>query len=147
VKVLRTAENNIISFKVLKIEKGRDKLCKCDPPHYEIDTVNRIITCSDCGAVIDPFEALVTLCRYEDKFTEYQEKAFERAKVYAEMADKEYRRRIKNAVFKNMDSNYRKDLYPICPECKKIINPIEITNYANKRFYDELRGGENGSME
>nr|DAW43639.1 MAG TPA: DNA-directed RNA polymerase II subunit [Bacteriophage sp.] len=141
-KELKTANNNIVSFEFLKIEKGRSKLCKCNPPHYELDVVNRIVTCTDCGAVIDAFEALVTLCCYEDKFTEYQGKALEKIKVYSEMADKEFHRRIKNAVFKNMDSNYRKDLYPICPECKKIINPVEITNYANKRIYDELRGEE-----
>lgn len=139
---MSTDENNVLQFQFLKIEKGRSKLCKCNPPHYEIDVVNRIVVCTDCGAVIDPFEALVTLCSYEDKLTEYQEKALEKAKVYSEMADKEFRRRIKNAVFKNMDSNYRKDLYPICPECKKIINPVKITNYANKRIYDEFKGGE-----
>lgn len=129
---MSTDENDVLQFQFLKIEKGRSKLCKCNPPHYEVDVVNRIVTCTDCGAVIDPFEALVTLCSYEDRFTEYQEKALKKVKVYSEMADKEFRRRIKNAAFKNMDS----------PQCKKIINPVEITNYANKRIYDELRGGE-----
>lgn len=133
---MRTDKNNIISFEFLKIENGRDKLCKCDPPHYEIDTINRIITCLDCGAVIDPFEALITLCDHENKFEEYQKKALEKAKVYAEMADKEYRRRIKNAIFKNMDSNYQKGLYPVCPKCKEILDPMKITEYANKRFCD-----------
>ena len=45
-------DNEIISFSLAKIERGREKLCKCDPPHYEIDTVNRIVSCQDCGATV-----------------------------------------------------------------------------------------------
>lgn len=30
-------ENNILSFTLFKVEKGREKICKCNPPHYEID--------------------------------------------------------------------------------------------------------------
>lgn len=133
---METDNKNIISFDLLKIEKGKNKFCKCDPPHYVIDSVNRIVTCVKCGAVIDPFEVLITLCSYEDKFTEYQKNALEKAKTYAEMADKEYHRLIKNKVFKNMDSNYRNNLYPICPNCKEIINPVKITDYGNPKFYE-----------
>lgn len=56
-------DNEIISFNLARIERGREKLCKCDPPHYEIDTVNRIVSCQDCGATVDAFDALVTLAR------------------------------------------------------------------------------------
>ena len=56
-------DNEIISFSLAKIERGREKLCKCDPPHYEIDTVNRIVSCQDCGATVDAFDALLALAR------------------------------------------------------------------------------------
>ena len=56
-------DNEIISFDLVRIERGREKLCKCDPPHYEIDTVNRIVSCQDCGATVDAFDALLTLAR------------------------------------------------------------------------------------
>ena len=34
-------DNEIISFNLARIERGREKLCKCDPPHYEVDTVKQ----------------------------------------------------------------------------------------------------------
>ena len=43
-------DNEIIFFNLVRIERGREKLCKCNPPHYEVDTVNRIVSCQDCGA-------------------------------------------------------------------------------------------------
>ena len=46
--------NKVVSFTLFKIEKGREKICNCNPPHYIIDTANRIIVCDDCGAVIEP---------------------------------------------------------------------------------------------
>ena len=64
--------NRILSFSLLKTEKGREKICKCDPPNYELDTVNRIITCTKCGATIEPFEVLLSVEKYMDKFSEYQ---------------------------------------------------------------------------
>ena len=43
---------------VLKVEYGKRKLCECRNPHYEIDNVNKIVQCEDCGAIVEPFEAL-----------------------------------------------------------------------------------------
>ena len=40
-------ENNIVSFDIVRINRARDKICKCNPAHYEVDTTNRIVTCQD----------------------------------------------------------------------------------------------------
>ena len=129
-------KGKVLSFTLLKIEKGREKICKCNPPHYEIDTVNRIVTCTDCGATLDAFEALLKVYEYQSKWEEYQKKALEKAKIYGEMADEEFHRRMKNKAFKDMDSHYHNGLYPICPKCREIINPMEIKEYANEKYYD-----------
>lgn len=126
-------KDNVISFSLLKIEKGKEKICRCNPPHFEIDTVNRLVTCTDCGAVLDAFDALVTVAGYQDKWSEYQEKAKKQAKIYKELADKEWRRRIQNKMFKDMDKNFREGLYPVCPKCNEIINPMEINTYSRER--------------
>lgn len=126
-------KDNVISFSLLKIEKGKEKICRCNPPHFEIDTVNRLVTCTDCGAVLDAFDALVTVAGYQDKWSEYQEKAKKQAKIYKELADKEWRRRIQNKMFKDMDKNFREGLYPVCPKCNEIINPMEINTYSKER--------------
>lgn len=123
-------ENKILSFDLIKVEKGREKICKCNPPHYEIDTVNRIVTCTDCGAIIEPFEALLRICEYTDKLEEYQKKAVEKINIYKELADKEWKRRMKNRAFKEMDKQYQQGLYPICPKCGEKFNPMEITDFT-----------------
>ena len=80
-------DNEIISFNLARIERGREKLCKCDPPHYEVDTVNRIVSCQDCGATVDAFDALVTLARRYELVEDAQRKMLSKAKLYGEMAD------------------------------------------------------------
>lgn len=127
-------KNKILSFTLFKIEKGREKICNCNPPHYIIDTVNRIIVCDDCGAVIEPFEALLNVAGYTKEYEGYQEKALEKINSYREMANEELRRRFRNKAFKDMDRNYRNGMLPHCPECGEIFEPTEITRWTNKKY-------------
>ena len=77
---LTEEKDKILSFTLFRLEKGREKICRCSPPHYEIDTVNRIVTCTDCGAVLDAF---VTLCSYIKEYEEYQEEAVNKINTYS----------------------------------------------------------------
>ena len=129
--------NGIVSFTLFKIEKGREKICRCSPPYYILDTANRIVTCDRCGATLDAFEALLTMCDYMGKYEEYQKQAVENIKTYGKLADEEWRRRMRNKAFKDMDKQYQHGLYPICPKCKEQFDPMEITHWQNKRFYNE----------
>lgn len=138
-------KDKILSFTLFKVEKGREKICKCNPPHYEIDTENRIVTCVDCGATLDAFEALIVLCKHMDKYREYQKKALEKCKLYKEWADKEWRRRMKNAAFKDMDKQYQEGMLPNCPKCGGIFDPMEITSWTNKK-YVKSGGAENDKI-
>lgn len=134
--------NNILSFSLFKVEKGREKICRCNPPHFEIDTNNRIVVCKDCGATIEPFEALIRICEYNDELEEYQKKAFEKAKTYAQWADNEGRRRMKNKAFKDMDAQYQNGLYPYCPKCKEMFDPIDLNRWGSKNFYEKKEDSE-----
>lgn len=125
-------KNGIVSFTLFKVERGREKICRCNPPHYIIDEVNRIVTCEDCGATIDPIEALLTLCNYTKNLEEYQSEAIEKINAYRKMADEEWKRRMKNRVFKEMDKYYQQELYPVCPECSKQFDPIKISQWQRK---------------
>lgn len=127
-------KDKVLSFTLFKVEKGREKICKCAPPHYEIDTVNRIVTCMDCGATLDAFETLITLCKHMDKYREYQKKALEKCKMYGELADKEQRRRMKNKAFKDMDKAYQSKMFPHCPKCGEVFDPMEIKRWTNKNM-------------
>lgn len=49
---------NEIHFLPLKIEKGKARVCNCKGATVEIDTVNHLVTCTACGAVLDAFEVM-----------------------------------------------------------------------------------------
>lgn len=125
-------KNKVISFSLLQVESGREKICKCQVPHFELDSVNRIVICKDCGAVIEAFDALTKVAKHMAHYAEYQEEALEKAKTYSEMANKEFRRRMKNAAFKEMDAHYREGLFPICPVCGDLFDPMEIRGWSRK---------------
>lgn len=129
-------KDNILLFTLFKVEKGREKICKCHPPHYEIDTVNRIVSCRDCGATVDSFEALLSLAEYIDDFAEYQRKAIEAAKTYAALADEEFHKRMKYRAFRDMDKQYQNDMLPICPRCDRAFEPMEIRQYVSRKYAD-----------
>jgi hypothetical protein len=137
-------DEGIIRFDLCRLEKNKEKLCKCMNPHYEVDTANRIITCTDCGAVVDPFEALLEICKHQEQYMEYQRKAIEKAKLYREIAEKEWRRRFKNACFKDMERRYIDGLHPACPECGALFDPVKIKSWS--RPYRQMRQQE-GSHE
>ena len=128
-------KDKVLSFTLFKVEKGREKICKCNPPHYIIDSVNRIVTCDDCGATLDAFDALVTLCEHMKRYEEYQREAIKKTNFYREEANAESRRRIRNKVFKDMDKEYRAGMLPHCPKCGEIFDPAEITHWTNEKYY------------
>lgn len=94
---------------------------------------NRIVICQDCGAVLDPFDALERVAAHMELYAEYQEKALCKAKAFGELADKEFRRRMRNKAFKEMDVNYQKGLLPICPECEQVFDPMRIARWTRGR--------------
>lgn len=123
-------DKDIIRFDLCRLEKNKEKLCKCKIPHYEVDSVNRLVSCEDCGALIDPFDALVNICKHQDSYKEYQKEAIEKVKLYRELADKEWRRRLKNACFKDMEKNYINGMHPICPVCGELFDPVKIIRWS-----------------
>ena len=129
----------VISFDLFRIERGREKICKCNPPRLVIDEKNRIVTCENCGATLDGFEALMKLAEYIDEIDEYKKNVIKTVKLYTKLADKELRRRMKNKIFKDMDKQYQNNMYPYCPKCGEMINPIEIKMWGNKGLESEVK--------
>lgn len=140
-------ENNILPFTLFKVEKGREKICKCYPPHYELDPENRIVSCADCGATIDPFDTLICAFNFTESYREYQERAIENFKMYKELADKEWRRRFKNAAFKDMDRQYHDGMLPHCPRCGEVFDPMEIRQWTNRKYCDMAERAESEVMD
>lgn len=125
-------DNEIISFELAKINRGKEKICKCKCPRYEIDTTNRLVMCTDCMAIVEPFDALLSLAESFEKVEVLQERMLEKARVYSEMAKEETLKMIKNRTFRNMDEQYKKGMVPICPKCNTAFDPAEIKTWVNE---------------
>ena len=124
---------DIVRFDLVKINRGREKLCKCVAPHFEIDTENRIVLCQNCGAILDPFEALVKLAERPEKLVEAQERMLTKIKFYKEEAEQEQKRMIRSRTFREMQKNYNNGLFPYCPVCKEQFDPAEVNRWSRLR--------------
>lgn len=123
-----------VSFDLLRINNGMKKICTCNPPHYELSVENRIIMCRDCGAVVDPFEAMLSIARYHEQLREETNRLKRKVKVYSEEANKELKRMRKSRVFREMEESYRKNMLPRCPKCKEYFDPLEIIEFRNAKY-------------
>lgn len=135
----------IIRFDMVKVDYGIRKMCRCSTPHYEVDYQNRMVYCADCGAIIDPFNALVNIARNRERMDEHTERMLEQ------------RRQIENyhprrVVIKKLEQKYigaeKYGLEPSCPHCGKFF-PLEKlleTNWCNRKFYEAVsEGGNDGT--
>lgn len=73
---------------------------------------------------------MISLVEDGERIERLQESMLQRAKTYGKLADEEFHRMIKNKVFRDMQSNYRKNLYPICPKCGELFDPTEIVAWT-----------------
>lgn len=130
-------QGDIIRFDLLSINKNTQKLCRCKVPHFELDEKNRMVKCLDCGAVLDTFEALCKFASRIEYYTDYLRDAIETAKFWQEQANKEFRRKLRNGIFKDMERAYlNDDALPACPHCKKSFDPADITRWAGRKYCD-----------
>jgi len=129
--------DNIKRFDVLKVERSLEKLCQCyKTPNYTIDSRNRLVYCDDCGAIIDPYEALTKISNHYEEFAEQSKYLLEQ------------RKQIINwkpwlLVFRNLESQYRsKEMLPCCPECRKPFYFEKINTWVSRKM-EELRKERN----
>lgn len=131
-------EDNVIRFDLARIEHGKAKLCKCKDPHFEIDSANRLVMCSDCGAVMEPFEVLLIICRRWEAFEDYQKKAMRKIDAFTEEANRQFKRRLRNGWFKDAERDYlNSDMLPVCPHCDRPFDPIDSTQKVNRKYCND----------
>ena len=70
----------IIRFDTLRVEYGMAKHCQCKTASYEIDYQNRLVYCQSCGAIVDPFEALLNIAKYIGRYEDHLEYLLEERK-------------------------------------------------------------------
>ena len=127
----------------MRINKNAQKICRCDPPAYEIDTTNRLVQCTKCGAYIHPFDALVNLAENiewyaEEKIrlNEERNKMIRERNNLAKEVNTLSTKRFRMNVFRDLQNSYMKGLMPRCPHCERAFDPTEIDHYTNKDCCD-----------
>ncbi|MDF2854209.1 MAG: hypothetical protein K0Q87_60 [Neobacillus sp.] len=123
-------QENLISLDEARIIRGREKICKCPKRKVVIDTTNRRVTCSSCGAVVDPYDALLDFARRREELTENVERLLEQRKEIAS-----YKPWLK--VIKNLESHYRgHKMIPNCPRCSEPFYLEELVHWTGKPYAD-----------
>jgi len=136
--------NKIVDFELLKIKRHMRKICNCENPQYEVDTNNRTVWCGDCGAWIDPFDAILYIAEHSEKLEkridylcEKEKEACERINNLNKEIEVLSKKRARLNVFKKLESEYRNDMVPRCPKCGQIFHFGHITSWGNRKYIEE----------
>ena len=135
--------DNVIDFDIARIVRGRKRICKCVNPHFELDPTNRIVICSDCGALWDPFNAFMELIKNYERIASFEKRLLEQ------------RRQILNhkpklIELKRFEQNYDQfckngKMVPVCPRCGEAFELQELMHFTNRNNLAPRRNdGESG---
>ncbi|WP_445678035.1 hypothetical protein [Psychrobacillus sp. FSL K6-1464] len=123
--------DKIIGLDQLRIARGLEKFCKCDNRKFVLDTSNRRVTCSSCGAFIDPYDALHDLARADEERNRQVEYLLEQRKQIID-----YKPHL--LVIRNLEKQYRgKKMMPICPSCSEPFMLEELYTWVNWKFNEK----------
>lgn len=132
-------ENNelpdkIIPIKMLRVNREAKKKNNCEHGYYEIDVINKEVTCTECGAVVSAYDAILDICR------RYERLEREANSILAQ------RREIMDwkpwlLPMRKLEKIYRGgEMLPCCPHCGRGIESQElIRSSVNKQHEIERR--------
>jgi hypothetical protein len=135
----------VVGIELLRIERNMKKICSCENPLYDVDVNNRAVWCRICGAWIDPFEAILYIARYpekyiedcnkvEAKYSELVERHNELVVQVNELANKRPRLRL----FRSLEQSYQKGkMLPHCPKCDQVFRFEKIVGWTNENYVEE----------
>lgn len=111
--------NKPIDFQIMRINKNAQKICRCNPPSYEIDTTNKLVQCTKCNAYIHPFDALVGLSENiewyneeKNRLNKERNKAIEMKEEYVKEINALHIKRFRMNVFRTLQDSYMKNMVP-----------------------------------
>lgn len=126
--------NKLIKLDRFRIEKNREKICKCKNRKFVIDTVNKIIECAECGTIIDPYDALYDLAQYDEKRNAQLQSFLSQKKELAKY-------KPRTATIRELERQYSdRNLVPCCPRCGELFDLNELKNWSNKAFLKKWGG-------
>jgi len=123
--------DKIIGLDQVRINRGIGKICKCENRKFVIDTTNRRITCSSCGSVVDPYDAMLDLAIQREEHARQVERLLEQKKEL--LAYKPHLR-----VIKSLESQYRgRKMLPNCPRCAEPFYLEELTRWMGRPYAEK----------
>lgn len=129
----------IVPFDILRVEYGTRKLCQCYNPSYVIDYDNRLVRCSECNAIVEPFEALYTLAKQYDRIERILDEQLEQRR---QIVDYRPRRVVLKELEKRFVSSEHHGLEPTCPRCGRGFELKELleVSWVNAAFAKKMEG-------
>jgi len=122
--------DKLVSLDHIRINRGIDKICTCKNRKYILDTTNRRINCSSCGAVIDPYDAMYDLSRKSEDMMDSVERLLEQRKQILN-----YKPWL--VTIRKLEKRYRgKKTIPCCPRCDEPFYLEELVHWMGKSFAD-----------
>lgn len=113
------------------IERNRRRVCQCEKRVFVVDEVNHMVYCQECGAIFDPWVVLHELAeRWEDI-----EKTVAKEKESINSWREEKRKIIRFRGVQDITRNYKKGMWPICPECEQAFDPSKVARFVNAGYY------------
>jgi len=118
---------------------------KCNHTRFFVDETNHEVTCRDCNAIVQPFDAMLV---FANRTNEYRERLDRMRAEQVELAA--YKPWLK--AVKRLEGVWRGSMLPCCPHCHRGIEAEDLANGAliNRSIATRLRevaaGRENGSM-
>jgi len=125
--------DNIIPITALRITHDKNKKCTCRNRRFEVDTQNREILCTECGSVVDPYEAMKDLAYDMNKLNKEAQSLLNQ------------RRELLNwkphlLAVRELEKTYRGgDMLPCCPHCGRGVEAKDLTKASVNRKYEAER--------
>lgn len=125
--------DKVIELEVVRINRNIEKRCVCEDKTFVVDPANHCVNCGHCGALVDPYEAILYLAKHGERLQREI-----RALLEQRWQIVNYQPHL--LVFRELERRYRgkKDL-PLCPECNQAFYFEQIVGWVNREWEEARR--------
>lgn len=116
----------VFNLELLKIKHDAHKHCNCSGCEIVVDAANRLVYCGECGAVLEPFQAIMRIVTNYERVRKDIEHLLQQRKQIAN-----YKPWL--VTIKDLEKRYRgRKMLPTCPHCHEAFYLEELTRWTNE---------------